>query len=323
MAPTSWASAKTIQFTYSIFVKGLTWCLDDNKLHSITVNLGHCKFRTPYRTLCIRGTLSWVEKKWIEKPGFTKRTGERRQRNKTNRNFGLCGVQQEQQRPCMRSWGSAPGPRHPQTGTPPPLRTGDVSKRSPESSAHTTVWRKGDVLLRGWGGERRSLAKHNHDSRIPEVKTTVCLGHRSFSRPTGLREPPSHHTWAKTEFSLVQKDSKQSLADSREDGPSSVALCATGLPRQWPSRSRYSAFCLLHKLPSPHSQASARGEAFPCQLFWKINKPTAIILTASADKCSKQQDTRPRFPNGIAFPFFFFGFDKFYRVALLRRGQVL
>lgn len=143
-----------------------------------------------------------------------------------------------------------------------------------------------------------------------------------FPGPRGY-EPPSHHTWAKTEFSLVQKDSKQSLADSREDGPSSVALCATGLPRQWPSRSRYSAFCLLHKLPSPHSQASARGEAFPCQLFWKINKPTAIILTASADKCSKQQDTKPRFPNGIAFPFFFFGFDKFYRVALLRRGQVL
>lgn len=56
------------------------------------------------------------------------------------------------------------------------------------------------------------------------------------------------------------------------------------------------------------SQATAKGKASPCQVFWKINKSTAIILTASTDKCNKRQDTKPRFPNGIASspPFFFF-----------------
>lgn len=71
-------------------------------------------------------------------------------------------------------------------------------------------------------------------------------------------------------------------------------------------------------------QASAKDKAFPCQVFWKINKSTAIILTASTDKFNKRQDAKSRLPNGIAFfSFSFFLFDKFYRVALLRHGQVL
>lgn len=67
-------------------------------------------------------------------------------------------------------------------------------------------------------------------------------------------------------------------------------------------------------------QASAKGKAFPCQVFWKINKSPAIILSASTDKFNKWQDAKPRFPNGIAF---FFVFDNYYRVAPLRHGQVL
>ena len=67
----------------------------------------------------------------------------------------------------------------------------------------------------------------------------------------------------------------------------------------------------------------------PCQIFWKINKSPAIILTASTDKFNKQQDVKPRFLNGIAFfclgifVCLFLAFDKFYRVALLRHSQVL
>lgn len=51
-------------------------------------------------------------------------------------------------------------------------------------------------------------------------------------------------------------------------------------------------------------QASAKGKAASCQVFWKINKSPAIILTASTDKFNKQQEVKPRFSNGIALFYF-------------------
>ena len=218
-----------------------------------------------------------------------------------------------------------PDHRHPQTKPPLLIRTGGISKMWPGNSAPPMCKGKEQVLLFGWIGKDECLNTHDSGSWMLETKTNIFLEHHVFFWGTVTTATFTHVLRKNVPWDKKILNKILLIFRKRALSKFVTWLClwqVCGGNDFFAAGTQCSA-CFTNYL-YPISQASAKGKASPCQVFWKINKSTAIILTASTDKCNKRQDTKPRFPNGIAFLFFsFLVFDKFYRVALLRCGQVL